>query len=532
MPHSEPEFGCAKFAVFMEAWIPDQVRGDGGISFPQTSTMTNQDPIHWLERITAIDPARPWLTDDLGAETYGDLQQSVLATAHRLIAHGVAPGDRVAAQIEKSRFGLHLYLACLWMGAVYLPLNTDYTPAELDYFMGNAEPKLFITDEGAPFTPQGPKPLTLNIKGEGSFFAVEPVPYQPRTTFPPETLAAMLYTSGTTGKPKGAMLTRANLFSSAETLAAAWHFTAKDVLIHALPIFHVHGLFVATNTILAAGASMDFLAKFDPDAVINRFATSTCLMGVPTFYTRLLNDDRLTRDIAAPMRLFISGSAPLLAETHKAFEARTGQMILERYGMTETMMNTSNPYVGARIAGTVGPPLPGVSVRVADPETGKILSTHEIGGLEVKGPNVFAGYWRMPEKTASEFRADGFFITGDLGKIDQDGYVHIIGRGKDLIISGGLNIYPKEVEEAIDALPGVEESAVVGVPHPDFGEAVVAVVVGSTTPEAIKNGISETLARFKQPKHIEIVGALPRNTMGKVQKSILKERHENLFNGE
>jgi malonyl-CoA/methylmalonyl-CoA synthetase len=494
--------------------------------------MTNQDPIHWLERVTAVDPTRRWLTDELGTETYGELEQAVIKTAHLLIAHGVAPGDRVAAQIEKSRFGLHLYLACLWIGAVYLPLNTGYIPSELDYFMTNAEPALFITDEEAPYAPAGPKHLTLTVKGEGSFFAVDPAPKQQRTSFPPETLAAMLYTSGTTGKPKGAMLTRANLFSSAETLVAAWQFSAKDVLIHALPIFHVHGLFVATNTILAAGASMDLLAKFDPDAVIDRFATSTCLMGVPTFYTRLLSHERLTKDAAQPMRLFISGSAPLLAETHKAFEARTGQMILERYGMTETMMNTSNPYEGRRVAGTVGPALPGVSVRVADPETGRMLPTDEIGGIEVKGPNVFAGYWRMPEKTASEFRADGFFITGDLGKIDHEGYVHIIGRGKDLIISGGLNIYPKEVEEAIDALPGVEESAVVGVPHPDFGEAVVAIVVGTATPEAIKAGIAATLARFKQPRIVEIVDALPRNTMGKVQKSVLREARENLFNSE
>jgi malonyl-CoA/methylmalonyl-CoA synthetase len=492
----------------------------------------NQDPILWLERITAADPNRCWLTDNIGTESYGQLERSVIDMAHILIAHSVKPGDRIAAQIEKSRFGLHLYLGCLWVGAVYLPLNTGYTPAELDYFMVNAEPTLFITDEDAPYAPKGPTHLIMTAKGQGSLFEVDPIATEPRRIFPADTIAAMLYTSGTTGKPKGAMLTRANLYSSAETLRQAWHFTADDILIHALPIFHVHGLFVATNTILAAGASMDFMSKFDPDAVIDRFATSTCLMGVPTFYTRLISHERLTKSIAAPMRLFISGSAPLLAETHKAFEARTGQMILERYGMTETMMNTSNPYEGRRIAGTVGPALPGVSVRVADPETGKRLPTNEIGGIEVKGPNVFAGYWRMPEKTAADFRDDGFFITGDLGKIDEDGYVHIIGRGKDLIISGGLNIYPKEIEEAIDALPGVEESAVIGVPHPDFGEAVVAVVVGTATAEAIKNGVSAILARFKQPKHVDKVPLLPRNAMGKVQKAILREKHQNLFNGE
>ena len=495
-------------------------------------TPLEQDPIQWIERITATDPNRPWLIDEHSTETYGELERSVIQMAHRLIALGVQPGDRVAAQIEKSRFGLHLYLGCLWMGAVYLPLNTGYTASELDYFMADAEPALFIAEGDAPYAPSGPAHFMLSANGRGSLLAIEPATPRPRPLFPSEALAAMLYTSGTTGKPKGAMLTRANLFSSAETLVAAWAFTTHDVLIHALPIFHVHGLFVATNTILAAGASMEFLAKFDPDAVIDRFDRATCLMGVPTFYTRLLNHDRLTREAAAPMRMFISGSAPLLPETHKAFEARTGHIILERYGMTETMMNTSNPYVGPRVAGTVGPALPGVSVRVADPDTGAPLGADEIGGIEVKGPNVFAGYWRNPEKTASEFRADGYFITGDLGKIDSNGYVHIIGRGKDLIISGGLNIYPKEVEEAIDAIPGVIESAVIGIPHPDFGETVVALVVGTASPEAIKSGISETIARFKQPRIVEIVDALPRNAMGKVQKATLRKEYAKLLNSE
>jgi malonyl-CoA/methylmalonyl-CoA synthetase len=338
----------------------------------------------------------------------------------------------------------------------------------------------------------------------------------------------MLYTSGTTGKPKGAMLTRGNLASSAATLAHAWRFTANDVLIHALPIFHVHGLLVATNTVLAAGASMLFMDRFDPDRVIDRFDRGTVLMGVPTFYTCLLANPRLTREACKAMRLFVSGSAPLLAETHREFSARTGHAILERYGMTETMMNTSNPYDGARVPGTVGPPLPGVSLRITNADTGALLPHGDIGMIEVKGPNLFKGYWRNPEKTAVEHRADGYFITGDLGKVDAAGYVHIIGRGKDLIISGGLNIYPKEVEDALDALPGVLESAVVGVPDADFGEAVTAIIVaqrGVVLDEAaLRVALGESLARFKLPKSIHIVDELPRNTMGKVQKALLREQ--------
>ncbi len=349
-------------------------------------------------------------------------------------------------------------------------------------------------------------------------------------------LAALLYTSGTTGRSKGAMLTHKNLLSNAEALVNAWQFTERDVLLHALPIFHSHGLFVATNVMLLCGGAMIFLPKFDLETVLTRLPQATTMMGVPTFYTRLLDDQRFDRDLAAHMRLFISGSAPLLAETHRQFEARTGHRILERYGMTETSMNTSNPFDGERRAGTVGFPLPGVEVKVCDPETGAELPRAEIGVLWVRGPNVFRGYWNMPEKTREELREDGFFITGDLSLIDDDGYVHIVGRGKDLIISGGFNIYPKEIELFLDALPGVKESAVIGAPHPDLGESVIAVLVpetGATLDLADVDAVAKRdLAGFKRPRHIEVVEALPRNTMGKVQKNELRDRFAATFQTE
>jgi malonyl-CoA/methylmalonyl-CoA synthetase len=348
-----------------------------------------------------------------------------------------------------------------------------------------------------------------------------------------EDLAAILYTSGTTGRSKGAMLTHDNLLSNALTLRDYWRFTGADRLIHALPIFHTHGLFVASNVTLLAGASMYLLPKFDAGEVLRLMESASVMMGVPTFYVRLLQHPGLTRTAAEGMRLFVSGSAPLLAETHRSFAERTGHAILERYGMTETNMNTSNPYDGERIAGTVGFPLPGVSLRVSEPEIGRSVPDGETGMIEVKGPNVFAGYWRMPEKTAAEFRADGFFITGDLGKIDARGYVHIVGRGKDLVISGGYNIYPKEVESEIDAMAGVVESAVIGLPHPDFGEGVTAVVVrekGSALDEAaVLDGLRERLARYKQPKRVLFIDDLPRNTMGKVQKNVLREAYKDLY---
>ncbi|MFL5204771.1 MAG: AMP-binding protein, partial [Microvirga sp.] len=348
-------------------------------------------------------------------------------------------------------------------------------------------------------------------------------------------LAAILYTSGTTGRSKGAMLTHDNLASNSHSLVDYWRFTDKDVLIHALPIYHTHGLFVASNVTLFARASMIFLPKLDPELMIKLMARATVMMGVPTFYTRLLQSPALTKETTKHMRLFSSGSAPLLADTHREWFARTGHAVLERYGMTETNMNTSNPYDGERVPGAVGLPLPGVSVRVTDPESGKEIPRDEIGMIEVKGPNVFKGYWRMPEKTASEFRPDGFFITGDLGKIDEHGYVHILGRGKDLVITGGFNVYPKEIEDEIDAIPGVFESAVIGVPHKDFGEGVTAVIVRSKEAEvderSILAALEGRLAKFKQPKRVVFVDDLPRNTMGKVQKNVLRETFSDLYGG-
>ncbi|MBX3481434.1 MAG: malonyl-CoA synthase [Caulobacter sp.] len=470
---------------------------------------------------------------------YGDLPGLTGRLANVLSDQGVRPGDRVAVQVEKSPENLLLYLAVIRAGAVFLPLNTAYTRAELAYFIGDAEPALVVCDPSAAAGIREiageARVLTLDAGGRGGLMELAEKQADAFETVARETsdLAAICYTSGTTGRSKGAMLTHGNLVANARTLVDLWRFTADDVLIHALPIYHVHGLFVATNVIMAAGAAMIFRAKFDAAEVLSLMPRATSLMGVPTFYTRLLDQPGLTPEACAGMRLFISGSAPLLAETHRAFEARTGQRILERYGMTETGMNTSNPYGGERVAGTVGPPLPDVALRIADPDTGAALPAGEIGMIEVKGPNVFAGYWRMPEKTASEFRPGGWFITGDLGKIDEAGYVQIVGRGKDLIISGGLNVYPKEVEVEIDALPGVVESAVIGLPHADFGEAVTAVIAtgGKTglSEETVLSALSERLARFKQPKRVLFVDDLPRNAMGKVQKALLRETHADLY---
>jgi malonyl-CoA/methylmalonyl-CoA synthetase len=349
----------------------------------------------------------------------------------------------------------------------------------------------------------------------------------------PDDLAALLYTSGTTGRSKGAMLSHANLVSNAQVLTEHWAFTDQDTLLHALPIFHTHGLFVALNIAALAGSKVLFHPKFDLDTIIADLPQATAMMGVPTFYTRLLDDPRLDRALVAHMRLFISGSAPLLAETHATFAQRVGHRILERYGMTETNMNTSNPYDGDRRAGTVGFPLPGVTLKITDPETGAALSQGQIGMIEVRGPNVFQGYWQMPDKTAVELRADGFFITGDLGMIDSDGYVHIVGRNKDLIISGGYNIYPKEIELLIDAWPGVIESAVIGVPHHDKGEAAIAVIVAATGTvqdiDALARSLDGALAKYKQPLKYVTVDDLPRNTMGKVQKNALRDEFKSIF---
>jgi malonyl-CoA/methylmalonyl-CoA synthetase len=475
--------------------------------------------------------------------TYREMLDQSGRIASALHALGVRPGDRVAVQVEKSPEALMLYLACVRAGAVYLPLNPAYTLTDLDYFIGDAEPRLVVcqpkTLEGVTTvaTRHGARVETLDESGGGSLMdlAREEEPEFPDAERGADDLAAILYTSGTTGRSKGAMLTHDNLLSNASTLCDYWQFSASDRLIHALPIFHTHGLFVASNVVLLSGASMFFLPKFDANEVLRLMPSSTVMMGVPTFYVRLTQQEGLTREATANMRLFVSGSAPLLAETHRAFQRMTGLAILERYGMTETNMNTSNPYDGERIAGTVGHPLPGVSLRVADPDTGQPLPDGETGMIEVKGPNVFKGYWRMPEKTRTEFRADGFFVTGDLGKIDDRGYVHIVGRGKDLVISGGYNIYPKEVEAEIDQLAGVIESAVIGVPHPDFGEGVTAVVVkraDSTLDErTILAGLTDRLARYKQPKRVIFVEDLPRNTMGKVQKNRLRELCADLYSG-
>lgn len=481
------------------------------------------------------------LTADGRSYTYGDMLEHSGRIASALDTLGVRPGDRVAVQVEKSPAALMLYLACLRVGAVYLPLNTAYTLAELDYFIGDAEPRLVVCTPTARVgiaklaASHGAHVETLDEAGGGSLIdlAKGEAPDFPDAHRRPDDLAAILYTSGTTGRSKGAMLTHDNLLSNASTLRDYWRFTAGDRLIHALPIFHTHGLFVASNVILLAGASMYFLPKFDADEVLRLMPQATAMMGVPTFYVRLIQHPGLTPGVTAKMRLFVSGSAPLLAETHRTFAERTGHAILERYGMTETNMNTSNPYDGERIAGTVGFPLPEISLRVADPESGKPLPDGETGMIEVKGPNVFKGYWRMPEKTRAEFRSDGFFITGDLGKIDDRGYIHIVGRGKDLVISGGYNIYPKEVETEIDQMAGVVETAVIGVPHPDFGEGVTAVVVrkpGATLDErAVLDGLKDRLARYKQPKRVIFVDDLPRNTMGKVQKNVLREKYADLY---
>ncbi len=461
--------------------------------------------------------------------------------AAALAQRGVTAGDRVAAQTRKSAEALALYAACVRLGAIYLPLNTAYTPTEIAWFVSDAEPRLLVADEAAAAalapaaSAAGAAIDTLNGDGSGSLAALA-AKAPPRTAAVERAgsdLAAILYTSGTTGRSKGAMLTHDNLLSNALTLAAAWRFTAADRLLHALPIYHTHGLFVATNTILAASASMIFLPAFEIGEMFRHLPHATTMMGVPTFYTRLLADPRLTRESTRHMRLFISGSAPLLAETHRDFAGRTGHAVLERYGMTETNMNTSNPLDGERRAGTVGPALPGVGVRIADPQTGQLLPDGGTGMIEVKGPNVFSGYWRMPDRTREEFRADGWFITGDLGFLDDQKYITIVGRAKDVIIAGGFNIYPKEIELLLDSLPGVIESAVFGVPHPDLGEAVVALLaVAPDHPRdesAILAAIAPTLARFKQPRRILFADDLPRNPMGKVQKAELRRLHAGIL---
>jgi malonyl-CoA/methylmalonyl-CoA synthetase len=477
------------------------------------------------------------LLPDGGQWTYHDMVTLSGRIASVLADHGVTPGERVVVQVEKSPVALALYFGCLRAGAVLVPLNTGYTPAEVEYFVGDADPAVVVADAqratelGAIASGHDAHLLTLNADGTGSLSdaageagLLDPVSRRP------DDLAGILYTSGTTGRSKGAMLSHDNLLSNARSLVEGWRFGPEDVLLHALPIFHTHGLFVAVNVTLLAGGSMIFLSRFDTDELVRLLPRATSLMGVPTFYTRMLAHPDFTGELARHMRLFVSGSAPMLAETHARFVALTGKHILERYGMTETSMIASNPYEGERRPGTVGFPLPRVQARVCDPDTGAEVETGEVGVIEVSGPNVFRGYWQMPDKTAQEFRPDGFFITGDLARVDADGYFEIVGRGKDLIISGGYNVYPKEIEREIDALVGVEESAVIGVPDADLGEAVVAVVVakpgaGVSEPDVL-DGLADRLARFKRPKRVVFADELPRNTMGKVQKNILRARHD------
>ncbi|MEM7169061.1 MAG: malonyl-CoA synthase [Pseudomonadota bacterium] len=476
------------------------------------------------------------------AITYDALCQATAQFANLLLQRGVKPGDRVAAQVEKSVEALFLYLATVRVGAAFLPLNSSYTGTELAYFLKDAEPRVFVTDPGAADAADqlckeaGVAHLfTLAQDGTGSLMeATEGAPINfedvPRKG---DDLAAILYTSGTTGRSKGAMITHENLASNACALVESWRFSESDILLHALPIFHTHGLFVATNTALLAGASMIFLPAFDSDEVIRLLPQATTMMGVPTFYSRLLTQPEFDQALVQHMRLFVSGSAPLSAETHKAFQARTGHAILERYGMTETNMNTSNPYDGDRRAGTVGFPLPGVEIRLTDGETASVVPQGEIGMIEIRGPNVFKGYWRLPEKTAAELREDGFFISGDLGVIDKRGYLSIVGREKDLIISGGFNVYPAEVEAALEAIDGVSECAVIGAPHPDFGEGVTGVVVrdegADLTESAIRAALKTELAAYKVPKRVFFVKSLPRNKMGKIEKKSLRETYKDAY---
>ncbi|MBL8770301.1 MAG: AMP-binding protein [Phenylobacterium sp.] len=454
------------------------------------------------------DRTKPcFLLSDGSEISYGALEDGAAHVAGRLVAQGVQPGDRVALQAEKSPQSIMVYLGVLKAGAVYLPLNSAYTRAEVDYFLGDAEPKTFITDPPAWVTEamSGPRLDATVARAEGD-------------------LASLIYTSGTTGRSKGAMLSHGNLAANALALHAAWGFTPGDVLLHALPIFHVHGLFVALHCALLSGCPMVWLPKFSDAEVLAGLERSTVMMGVPTFYTRLLANPALTRARADNVRVFISGSAPLLPSTFAEFEERTGQRILERYGMSEAVIITTNPLDGERIAGSVGYPLPGVDLRIGD-------GTEDTGVIQIRGPSVFSGYWRMPEKTAEEFTSDGFFLTGDVGRRDPDGRVWISGRAKDLIISGGYNVYPKEVELVLDELPGVTESAVVGVPHPDFGEGVVAVVMGQGDEAEMIAAARSQLAAYKAPKRIVFVDELPRNAMGKVQKNLLRERYAELFRG-
>jgi malonyl-CoA/methylmalonyl-CoA synthetase len=482
--------------------------------------------------------------EDGSAYSWSDLERATAMLANLLESLGLPAGARIAVQVEKSVEAMLLYLATLRAGYVFLPLNTAYQSAEIEYFIGDAEPAVVVcsgTNFGwvskIAFKAGTRHVFTLNEDRTGSLLerAAHHSDKHEVARRSTDDLAAILYTSGTTGRSKGAMLTHGNLLSNARVLKDYWGWQQGDVLIHALPIFHVHGLFVAIHGALINGSKMIWLARFDPRLVIAKMKEATVFMGVPTLYVRMLAEPSLTREAAKHMRLFIAGSAPLLTETFNEWNERTGHTILERYGMSETIMLTSNPYQpkqGERRGGTVGFALPGVGLRVAG-DDGKALPTGEIGDIQVRGPNVFKGYWRMPGKTKEEFTADGWFKTGDVGRIDERGYVHIVGRSKDLIISGGYNVYPAEIEGYINEMPGVAESALVGVPHPDFGEVGVAVVIAKAgarvDADAVIAQLKSRLANFKIPKRCFVVGELPRNTMGKVQKNLLREEHKALF---
>jgi malonyl-CoA/methylmalonyl-CoA synthetase len=480
-------------------------------------------------------------TADGRSYSYADIEQASGRIANFLSATGAVAGDRISVQVEKSPECLCLYLACLRAGFVFHPLNMGYRKGELEYFLGNAEPSIIVCDSTSEEmiatiadSIDAKRVLTLDADGTGTMIDGADMETPNFRTIPrkADDLAALLYSSGTTGVPKGIMLSHGNLLSNTEALVDAWEFTEDDRLLHALPIFHVHGLFVATGCVMRSGASMRWIPAFSAREVIRYLPECTVMMGVPTYYVRLLAEESFTREVADPIRLFISGSAPLLQETFVAFETRTGQRILERYGMTETNMNTSNPLRGIRKAGTVGPPLPGVEVRITD-DAGNVLGCDEIGNLQVRGPNVFVGYWKMPDKTTEDFTDDGFFNTGDKGSIDGEGYVSIVGRAKDMVITGGLNVYPKEIELFIDDIEGVKESAVIGVPHADFGEGVVAIVVpephNSLDERAVIAACKKNLANFKVPKRVVIVDELPRNSMAKVQKNLLRDSYRDLL---
>lgn len=487
------------------------------------------------------DPAAPcMILPDGRVWTYGDVERASGRIANLIVALGLKPGDRVAAQVDKTPEALVLYLAALRAGMAFLPLNPAYQRHELGYFLGDAKPGLLVcrpqmrvlADEMAAKAGV-PHVLELGDNGRGSLIdAATPQPDTFATVARASgDLAAILYTSGTTGRSKGAMLSHGNLAHNAKTLHAWWHFQPGDVLLHMLPIFHVHGLFVACHCALLNGSAMFFEPKFDAVRAMKLLPESTVMMGVPTFYVRLLHEAAFGRDTCRNMRLFVSGSAPLLKETFDEFKAKSGYTLLERYGMTEGGMFTSNPYAGERRGGTVGFPLPGTELRIVGAD-GTAVTPGAVGNIQVRGDNVFIGYWGMPEKTQEEFTADGFFKTGDMGSFDADGYVTISGRSKDLVITGGLNVYPKEIEELIDAMPGVVESAVIGLPHPDFGEAVTAMVVrqknaagAALTETGIIAAIKDRLANFKVPKWVYLVDELPRNAMGKVQKNILRRNY-------